>query len=159
MKKLLSLVLLLGLPPTIIAAADLSLPASRGVVSLPEGFEYIPKQGDDSIVGQFKKSTAEIDFDFGPMAGVYVDTMMKHWKADETVSVVRNSTTTIAGHSIKILVYSQGELKGAIVSWPDCLGNFYCKYRDEGELADFFTVALSFRPNKETPEQVAAPNP
>ncbi|MEQ1842039.1 MAG: hypothetical protein ABL994_16665 [Verrucomicrobiales bacterium] len=134
-------------------------PANRGVVSLPEGFEYIPKQGDDSIIGLFRKDATEIDFDFGFMAGVYVDTMMKDWEDDETVSVVRNSTMIIAGQPIKILVYSRGDLKGAIISWPDSLGNFFCTYRDDGELADFFALALSFRPDQKTAEQGGAGQP
>jgi hypothetical protein len=158
MKTLTALMLLLALPSAM-TAAEQRLPANRGVVSLPEGFVYVPKQGNDSTIGLFRKDAAEIEFDFGPMAGVYVDTMVKHWEEDKAVSVVRNSTMVIAGQPIKILVYSRGDLKGAIISWPDCLGNFFCKYRDDGELADFFALALSFRPDQKTAEQASSGQP
>ena len=144
---------------TAIMAAEQLLPAKRGVVSLPEGFEYIPKMGDDSIIGLFKKNEVEVKFDFGPMAGVYADNRLRDWEGDSTVSIVRNSTMRIAGYPVRILVYSQGAMKGAIVSYPECFGNFRCTYRNDGELSDFLALALSFRPIQKPAEQGGSSNP
>tara|TARA_R110002096_G_scaffold374692_2_gene568405 strand:+ start:587 stop:1147 length:561 start_codon:yes stop_codon:yes gene_type:complete len=142
-------------------AEEQRLPGSHGTVNLPEGYEYVPQQGIDSIVGLFQRKEAMVSFDLGPMAGVYADTTRLRFKGDETVTVIRNRGAKIDGRKVEIFVYSRGGANRAIVSYPNTLANFFCEYQNEGDLVDFLLLALSYKPapKQAEPDEQSIPAP
>jgi len=126
-----------------------------GSVQLPPGYIHDPNPGiqrpeDAKHVRFTRGDKVEENFGFltderGELAGHAAK------PSPDSKTILSKWTSEVNGHKVSVIVYenknAHGPVRGgAIVSYPDLKVDFACDYTNEGHLADFMFVALSYKP-------------
>lgn len=128
-----------------------------GSVQLPPGYINVekpggtlrPKDAKNAIFTRVDKGEERIGFGTDEQ-GKLAEYAEKYFP--ENVNFLSKWTSEINGHKVSLLVVKKKEKQDqgrAFVSYPDLKVDFYCDFTNEGHLANFMFVALSYRPAKQ----------